>query len=245
MHSKRSLIAIGVLTLVLGLINLFPARAAISWFAPPEIAIAGIQGTAWHGSAGEVSIAGIYVRNLRWQIQPWQLLTGKLSYRIAATPPSGFFESDISVALDGTIRLTSLRAALPLALFSAIGVTRGLEGDASLQFSHVELLDGLPVRAEGTLQIANLLLPLAGSDSLGGYKAEFFTQDNGVTASIEDTDGVVDLAGSLKIKGDRTFTFIGQVVATPQTPAGILQQMRFLLPANARGQHELRLEGRL
>lgn len=241
--SKRGLIALGVLALTLGLLALFPARVAYDWFAPPEIAVSDIHGSVWVGSVGEISVSGLYVRNLSWRIKPLQLLTGRLSYRIVGTPPAGILESDISVGFGGSITLRSLTAALPLAMFAESLNIRGLEGDAILRFSHLELRDGLPLVANGTLQVANLIVPLAGRDLLGGYKAEFFTQDNGITASIEDTDGVVDLAGSLQINSDRTFTFIGQVVAKPETPAGILQQMRFLPPANDRGQHELRLEG--
>lgn len=241
--SKRGLIVAGVLTLILGLLALFPARVAFQWFATPKIAISGIQGTAWHGSASEASIGGLYVRNLSWQIKPLQLLTGSLTYRVAGTPPAGFFESDIGLSFGGSITLESLTAALPLGLFAFGGEFRGLEGDVSLQFTHIELRQGLPVMADGTLQVANLVVPQAGRDSLGGYKAEFFTQNNAIVASIEDTGGVVDFAGSLKISSDRTFAFVGQVVATPETPASILQKMRFLPPADERGQHELRLEG--
>ncbi|MCH8098981.1 MAG: type II secretion system protein N [Proteobacteria bacterium] len=241
--SKRGLITLGVLALTLGLLVLFPARVAYDWFAPPEISISGIHGSVWAGSVGEISVSGLYVRNLSWRIQPLKLLTGKLSYRIVGTPPAGILESDISVGFGGSITLRSLTAALPLAMFAESFNIRGLEGDASLQFSHLELRDGLLLVAHGTLQVANLIVPLIGRDSLGGYKAEFFSQDNGITASIEDTDGVVDLAGSLQINSDRTFAFIGQVVAKPGAPAGVLQQMRYLPPADDRGQHELRLEG--
>lgn len=234
---------LGLLALTLGLLSLFPARVAYHWFAPPEIAISGIHGTAWVGSAAEASAGGLYVRNLSWRIRPLQLFTGKLSYRVVASPPAGILESDIDVSFGGNITLGSLTAVLPLAMIAESLNILGLEGDASLQFSHIELRNGLPLEADGTLLVANLITPLTGRDSLGGYKADFYTHDSGITASIEETDGVVDLAGSLQVNRDRTFIFVGQIVATPETPAGILQQMRFLPPANDRGQHELRLEG--
>jgi hypothetical protein len=234
---------LGVLALTLGLLSLFPARVAYHWFAPPEFAMSGIHGTVWVGSAAEASAGGLYVRNLSWRIRPLQLFTGKLGYRVSASPPAGILEFDIGVSFGGSITLKSLTAALPLALFAESLNIRGLEGDATLQFSHIELRNGLPLEADGTLRVANLVTPLTGRDSLGGYKADFYTQDSGITASIEETDGVVDLAGSLQVNRDRTFVFVGQIVAKPETPAGILQQMRFLPPANDRGQHELRLEG--
>jgi hypothetical protein len=92
--------------------------------------------------------------------------------------------------------------------------------------------------------VRNLVVPLVSTASLGSYLADFMTQDNGIAASIEDTDGILDLAGSLEIfNADRSYKFFGQVIETPQTPDGVRKQLQFLGPANARGQRELRLEG--
>jgi len=242
-RSTRGLITIGVLVLVLGLIIMFPARVAIGWFAPAEVAISGIQGSVWNGRANEAAFSGIYVSDVEWRLNALQLFTGKLSYSVEATPVSGFLESDVSVGFNGALTLSDLTAALPLDLFAGVSGVPGLQGNASLTFERVEFTDGLATAADGTVQIANLLIPIVGRDSLGGYKAEFFTQNNGISASIEDTDGVLDLAGSLQIRTDRSFEFIAQVIAKPETPQSIRNQLQFLPPANARGQQELRLEG--
>jgi len=242
-HSVRGLIAVGVLTLILGLIINLPARLAVQWFAPPEVAISNIQGSAWSGRASEASVAGIYLRDVQWDFSPLRLFTGAISYRVTATPVSGFIETDMSVGFGGAVTLSELRASLPLDLFAgALGV-RGLQGSGSFQFDRLKIVDGLAVVADGTIQLANLVVPIVGRDSLGGYKLEFFTQNNGISASIEDTGGVVDLAGSLQVRPDRSFEFIAAVIALPETPEGVRQQLRFLPPANERGQQELRLEG--
>ncbi len=242
-RSTRGLITTGVLVLVLGLIIMFPARVAIGWFAPAEVAISGIQGSVWYGSANEAAVNGIYVRNVQWRLNALRLFTGKLSYSVAATPVSGFLETDISVGFSGALTLSDLTAALPLELFAGVSGVPGLQGNVSLTFARLEIVDGLAIAADGTVQIANLKIPIIGRDSLGGYKAEFFTQNNGISASIEDTDGVLELAGSLQIRTDRSFAFIAQVIAKPETPQSIRNQLQFLPPANARGQQELRLEG--
>jgi hypothetical protein len=232
-----------VLVLLLGLIIMFPARVAIGWFAPAEVAISGIQGSVWHGRANEAAFNGIYVRDVEWGLNTLRLFTGQLSYSIEATPETGFLESDLSVGFSGILTLSELTAAMPLGLFAEVSGVRGLQGNVSLKFKRVEITDGLVTAANGTVQISNLKIPVVGRDSLGGYKAEFFTQNNGIAASIEDTDGVLDLAGSLEIRADRSFEFAAQVIAKPATPQSIRAQLQFLPPANARGQQELRLEG--
>ena len=89
------------------------------------------------------------------------------------------------------------------------------------------------------------MLPLLSSDPLGGFKAEFSSQESGITASIEDTNAVIDLAGSLQIAPDGTYQLLAHLTGTDDTPAPIRQQLQFLGSANDRGQHELRLEGQL
>ncbi len=243
-RSKRGLIIIGVVVFVIGLVVTFPARVAIGLIPPVGVAISGIEGTVWRGSASEASITGIYLRDVKWQARPMQLFTGRLSYQVEATPVSGFVDTALSVGLDSKLQLTDLTAAVPLDLFAhAIGID-GLQGNASLNFSRVELVDGLAVVADGEMQAANIIVPPISRDSLGAYKAEFRSQNNGIVAALEDTDGVLDLAGSLQIGTDRSYKFLAYAKLTNKTPDSIRQQMLTLPTLNERGQYELRDEGR-
>lgn len=240
---RRGLVLVAVLTAVIALVVTFPARVAYQWASSPLLAMSGISGTVWSGKAREFSTNGVYLRDLEWRIQPFKLLTGKIAYSISGSPVSGFFESNIAIGLDGTTTLTDLSAALPLQTVERAAKVPGLRGDASLQFERVRLENGRAAAMDGSLTIANLVVPMVHRGSLGGYRAEFFTQNNGIVASVEDTDGVVDLAGSLQIKPDATYSFLGQVMPKSNTPEAVRQQMKFLGPANERGQQEIRLEG--
>ncbi len=242
-RSKRGLITTGVLTLVFGVIVMFPARVAIGWFAPAEVAIAGIKGSVWRGSANEAAVNGLYMRDVEWRLNALRLFTGELSYSVEATPMSGFLESDVSIGYSGALTLSDLTAALPLDLLADVTNVPGLQGNVSLTFDRIEIVDGLATAADGTAQFADLMIPIFGRDSLGGYKAEFFTQDNGITASIEDTDGVLDIAGSVQVSADRSFEFIALVIAKPEAPQGIRQLLETLPAANELGQRELRYAG--
>ncbi|MBT8089460.1 MAG: type II secretion system protein N [Gammaproteobacteria bacterium] len=243
--TKRGLLLVAVLTLALALIVLFPARVAYHWAAPPELAASGIHGTVWNGKADAVAMDGIYLSDVSWLIRPMHLFTGKLVYRVKGAPLSGFVEANVGIGIGGTLTVSDLNASLPLLALAQTLRVRGLSGDASLQFERIQMRDGLPITAIGTVQVRNLMAPSLSSEPIGGYRAEFFTQNNGVAASVEDTDGVLDLAGSLQIKADRSYEFIAQLIAKPETPAGLRKQMQYLGPADERGQQELRVEGRL
>lgn len=245
MLTRSRFVIIGVITLLLGLLIVFPARVAHYWFTPASVAISGIQGSIWRGHALEGEIGGIYVRNLNWRMQPWALFTGELAYSIEADTVSGFINGDAAIGIGGSAALRNFTASLSLQSMQSIVGMPGLGGTANLQFERLVFEDGIPVAAEGTLEIANLLAPLIHRSSVGGFRAEFFTQESGIIASVEDTDAVVELAGSLSVSSDRTYQFIAQVAPKDTTPANLREQMRFLGTPNERGQYDLRLEGQL
>lgn len=243
--SPKVLVAVGLLTFVAAVVALFPARVAYHWFAPPAVQAGGLGGSIWSGSASEVTAAGLYLRDVNWRLKPLRLFTGKLAARVEAKPSAGFLEADVAAGFGGEVRLSNVNASLPLRDFSAIARMPGLSGNASLQFEELRLRDGLPVTAVGTVAISDLVAPMVDPSPIGGYRAEFFTEDDAVVASVEDVNGVFDLAGSLRVSADRNYQFIGKVAATGSTSEKLKQQLRFLGTPNDRGQHDIRLEGEL
>lgn len=243
MRSRRSLLLLGVFVFIVALVISVPARVAIALIAQPGIAVSGVSGSVWSGAAEEASVAGIYLRDIKWEASFLPLLTGKLAYRIEATPMSGFVETDLRIGFDRTLYLTNFTAAMPLQVLAGVQNAQALGGNASARFERIEIVDDLAVVADGVIQVADLVIPEVARESLGSYRADFNTQNNGIVASIEDTDGVLDLAGSLQIRTDRTYQFLAQVILTAKTPATVRQQLQRLPPPNARGQYELREEG--
>ena len=245
MLSRRGLLTLAVLTFVVGIVSLFPARIAYRWFAPDAVSVTGISGTIWRGHASQASANGIYLQDIHWRAHPVRLLTGRLAYSIEATPASGFIEGTVGVSVGGTVKVRDLSAALPLDAVAPAFNLAGIRGNASAQFERIEIKDGLPVAADGQFTVANFTHPRIYRGSIGGYRAEFFTQADGVVASVEDTDGSIDIAGSLQVGSDRTYQFIAKLAPKPNTPASIQRQLQILGSPDERGQRELRLEGEL
>ncbi|MBT8088423.1 MAG: type II secretion system protein N [Gammaproteobacteria bacterium] len=243
----RGLLLIAVLTFIIGLVVLFPARIAYQWAAPADASLSGIQGTVWRGSADAANMAGFVLRDVSWSSRPWYLLTGRALYRVDASPVAGFVEGALFVSIGSSIIVSGsdVRASLPLQMFASAFNVRGLQGNASLQLQRFEVRDGLPVVLDGIVNIDSLLLPDVGSTPIGGYRAEFFTQQDGISGSVEDTDGIVDIAGSLELKSDRNFRFIAKVMAKPSTPASLRSQLQRLPRVDDAGRRELRIEGSL
>ncbi len=240
---RKGLAIIGALTLVVALIVTFPARVVYRLVSSPYLAMNGVSGTIWSGTAREFSTNGVYLRKLEWQMAPWQLFAGKAVYSVSGSPASGFFTGEVSVALDGSLTLTNLEASMPLQMFErAVGVP-GLRGTASLQLERLRLVNGRAVSADGIIDVDNLVVPMLDRGSLGAYRAEFYTQNNGILASIEDTDGVVDLAGTLSLNPDKTYEFLGFVTPNSSTSESLQQRLRYLRKTDQPNQYEMRVEG--
>lgn len=246
MSNWRRLLLIGVLTLIVGLIAKFPARVAYHWFAPADVAaIAGIQGTVWTGAAQSANVGGIYVGDLEWSFNPLKLFTGRLSWSVSARPQFGTLATDVAVSPGGTIRLDDLESNVSLQPIGTLIGVRGLRGTAGARFERLEIADGFAIAADGSVDIRGLVVPLVSRDSIGDYRAEFFTQEAGVIASVEDTNAIIDVAGRLTLGADRSYELLAQLAPKPETPAQLRQQIQFLPSGDAPGRHELRLMGEL
>jgi general secretion pathway protein N len=245
MTSPARLIVVGCITLLAGLVSLFPARVAYRWLPAPTFNLAGISGSAWNGQASQMKSGSLYLQDLQWRIKPLSLFVGQLRYQIEGSPASGFIDGQVSLNLSGTVTASDLRGSMSLQPFGALVGIRGLSGTINGEFVRLVIENGLPVAANGQFEVLNLIAPNIHRTSIGGYRAEFFTQESGVVASVEDTDGLIDVAGSLQLSADRTYKFVAQLAPKHNTPANVRQQLQLLGSANERGQHELRLEGRL
>lgn len=243
--SRTRYILIGVATFVIGLFALFPARVAYHWFAPPGVALSGIDGTIWRGSALAAQAGGLYLRNLSWRMRPGALLGARIGYGLEADASSGFLKTNVALGLGGKAALTDLSASLSLESLQQLVRMPGLSGALTLRFERLDIENGVPVAADGLAELANLRAPLVHRAPIGGFRAEFLTQDAAIIASVEDTDASIDLAGSLTIAADRTYQFIGKVAPTGNTPDELREQMAYLGTPNDRGQFDVRLEGQL
>jgi hypothetical protein len=164
MQSRRRLIIVGVLVFVGGLFFLFPARVAYDWFAPPDLGASGISGSVWSGAANHATVGGVYVADMTWRIRPFRLITGKLAYAVSASLGSESVEADVAVGLGGDIYLTNI----PLQILEASSGVYGLRGTASAHLEHLVIADGMPISAQGTIEVYDLLLPLVSRTSIGG-----------------------------------------------------------------------------
>jgi general secretion pathway protein N len=246
MRSTRRLILAGILTFVVGLIITFPARVAYEWFAPAELKLSGISGSIWRGAATEGSAGGIYLTNLSWGFRPFGLVTGKIEFATSSKLASGFLDSNIGVGLGASITLSDVAGSLTLDTLAGMIPLIGVEGDMSLQFEELVIRNGVPVEATGIVNIANLVSRSLSPATLGDFRAEFQTAEDGVLGSVQALSGVLELAGStIRLSESGDYEFAGKVLAKPDAPTAINQGLQFLGTPDASGFRDFLFPGRL
>ncbi|MDH3416976.1 MAG: type II secretion system protein N, partial [Gammaproteobacteria bacterium] len=73
MTSRARLIVVACITLLVGLVVLFPARVAYRWLPAPAFDLAGISGSVWNGQASQMKSGSLYLQDLQWRIKPLSL----------------------------------------------------------------------------------------------------------------------------------------------------------------------------
>src|SRR5690606_9412939 len=152
---RWSWVALGVGAYVAFVAAKFPAAAAVQWFVPNEISVAGVRGTLWSGSASAVGIDGFPLRDVRWQVRPSRLLLGRIDAALEARLPEGFVSTDL-IASPSSMRFANLRGGASLPSLNALLPVRGMRGQASVVLDSLELEGDWPARVVGELRVTGL-----------------------------------------------------------------------------------------
>lgn len=247
--SRLSLIALGVGAYTAFAVGTFPASVAARLLAPDAVALAGVTGTVWRGSAAFGGASGLTLSDIRWRIQPVQLLIGRLSLDLDARLGDGFIRTGMTVS-GSRMRFDGLRAAVSLAAVSHL-LPADASGNASVELEILELVDGWPVQASGTMRLASLAsqpwIPVPGITTLqfGNFIARISTGDDQVVAVVNDEGGPLELEGSARLIPDRRYRLEARVKARADASQALAQGLTFMAPATGGGYHSIALEGQL
>jgi len=241
----RYLTIAGAVVFLAGVVALFPARVAYSWFAPDIVRLSGVSGTLWRGRAQEGQIDRLYLRNLDWTVRPSALLRGALALDVSVSPAGGFIEARVELSVSGAVRLTDVNAGLSLDALRSLLPLANIDGNLRVQLDRLVVEDGIPSDAEGSVEVVALTIQPLSRTPVGSYRIRFSADGGGIAGSVEDIDGMFDVAGTIRLDAERNYELRGLIVPTPEAPPGVVRQLQILGSPNERGQREFRLEGSL
>ena len=249
MTPRVSLLALGLGAYLAFAIVSFPASIAHRWFAPEALALAGVEGTIWRGRAAYGGIEGVAFSDLRWRLKPGALVTGRLGLDVETRLADGFVRTGVTVS-GGGARFRDLSATTSLAaLATAILPLTGVYGSLSVSLDELELVDGWPLAATGTVRVAGLsappLIPVAGvtSIALGDYAARLTTTDGGIAAIVNDDGGPLELEGRVDLASDRSYALTSRIRPRADASDELVEGLKIMAPADTEGWHSIALNG--
>ena len=214
MRNRWSWLALGVCAYFVFALSTFPAGTAVRWFVPPPVALNGIQGTVWSGSAASGTIGGLPVQDVRWHVRPWTLLTGRVGATVETRLADGFLNTGLTASAS-RVQFNDLRGGTSLATVASMLPVRGMRGQASVALSSLEIENGWPVHVIGELKLAALeiasFVPNGSTSNLvplGDYTITFGeAAARNVAARFVDNGGPLEVAGTLVVSPAREYTF--------------------------------------
>ena len=250
MRQARLLAITGLVTLLLSLVALVPARVALPLAGVPAGMANGLAGTLWSGSAQHVTVSGIAAGPVRWQLKPLRLLLGQVAAVVDVRLPDGFVSGQIALSLGGDVAARDIEAAAPLALLAPSAGPMGPGSQVTARFEQLIVDDGKVRTAVGTIQLAGVVLPLPSVQqqlAAGSYSVSFAAKDvppdQPLTGDFHDTGGPVEISGAVKFTPPRSYEVNGKAKARPNAPEELRNALQMLGPALPDGAHTVSLAG--
>jgi general secretion pathway protein N len=251
MTQPRYLLFAAAATFAASTIGTFPAGATLQWFTPEEITATGLSGTLWRGNATLLVIGGIRCTDTHWQLNPLDLLRGRLGGHVDTQIANGTASGTIALGPSGVFICEGCTIqGDAAALRSWVPALQAVEGRFELTIDRLEVRKSWPARAVGTARIGGVVLEPGGRNAATAtFEASFnqdpVAQDGVVSALVRDAAGPVELNGQLTLQPPGQFEFSARVRPRPDASTEIASALRLLGAPAADGSIELRASGSL
>lgn len=251
--SRRSLLLLGIAVFLVTAILSAPVATVYGYLAPKLRGVAlqpaGLSGTISSGSVAQIGWSGRPVlRNLDWQLKPWWLLVGRLSYALTGGADGVLLNGGVHVVPSGSISLSDFKLAGPIKpILAMIGQPFvPLDGTLGSEIKGLKLRKQWPVHADGTITTRGLAWSL-GRDPvvLGDYEAKLEDETGGVKATIRTLSGSLEVSGDAHLANDRSYELNLQMRPKPDAPPLLPKLVSQIGQPDPQGYYHLRRKGQL
>ncbi len=241
----RPLLLLGTITVLVVVILSLPA-SLVRRFLPPDVTATDFSGTLWHGSAGNLSLAGRPIGAIEWRLNAGALLHLSVS--------ADLHWVNVGFVVDGQVQLDTREVTLrnaegggPIEDLHGLGIARTLSGESRFRLAVLQLAfpQGMGGNAYvhsviGDLTLENLsAAQLANGTNLGGYALHLadpsLAPGADITAELHDTGGPVSLRATISLTADgHTGLLTGTVKAESDAPPALRREIDTLADLHAR-----------
>ncbi len=199
---RRALLVIALVAALAAAVAAFaPATLAAAWIARAShdaLALAGAEGTIWHGRG--TLVAGAQSRlPLAWSLDPWPLLRAEVRLSLAPFDATASLPRGEIALHDRAVALRGLDIVLPAEMLrqAMSGTAIRASGEARVTSTS---LDWTPNSIRGAVEIgwrdARLSAGTGAAVDLGTLTAKLTSEGTGLAGPIANDGGDVDVHGS-------------------------------------------------
>lgn len=229
------------------LLMTLPARHMLGWWGGAQLAVQGVEGTAWRGRVLRLALNQQTLGPLVWQLQPFMLLTGRIDYRLYVQSGNGGGELRVGRNLLGTRYLRDAQLSIPAADIARLLRLNfvALGGHFQADIQHLTSAADWPDALEGQVvwQDAQVLQP--SRVALGNLQMRLSLRDAQIIGALSDEGGPLELSGEILIGQDRNYRLNALVKARDGAAPELQETLQLLGSPDAQGRYTLQLSGAL
>ena len=249
---KRWAVMLALAAFLVTLVLHAPAALLYAWVqnpaAPSSLRLYGVHGTLAQGGFTALSVNNRpTLSDGRWTLLPAWLALLRVAVDFQAGDDA-VVRARVSRSIFGALRVSNLTSAgSAKSLLRMLGQpVLPVEGQVRLDLPLLRLKGGVPIEAEGSVEIENLSWTLAREPlTLGSFNAARTTDKQGIQVSFGSGPGPLEIGGAATLGAERAYDLDLQLKPRPGAPEQLLTLVRSLGPADNQGWHHLRRKGTL
>jgi hypothetical protein len=241
----RTLLLLALAAFVVTVAVRAPARWLLASL-PPNIQCVP-DGTLWSGRCAPLTLSGISVSGVHWQLRPLQLLRGRFAAQLHSEDPRAVVDLEAALHRDGSGELSNINAHVDIGAGLLPLFPEGWSGELVAALPAVTLSAGSVSAVSGTITVRGLREQNPNVD-LGSYELKFVDpgsgKDRGVSAVLRDVGGPLSVSGRLQLQPNGGYELSGFASARAGADDQLTSALEFLGPADARGRRPFTLSGK-
>lgn len=236
-----------VIVFVSFLVLTLPARHVLGWIGGGQLAVQGVEGSAWRGRVFRLAVNQQAVGPLVWQFDPLMLLMGRTEYRVYVQSGSGGGELRTGVSLLGTRYVRDAQLSIPAAdlakqlRLNLVALAGNFQTDIQDLGFTTDWIDAL----EGQIVWQGAQIQQPSQVALGNLQMQLSLRETQIVGVLSDQGGPLDLSGEVVIGQDKTYRLNALVKARDGADPQLQQALQMLGNPDAQGRYTLQLSGAL
>ena len=237
-NNIKLIFAVFILYIFFLLINI-PASFVFSTMdLPKNVKTNVVSGSIWSGKVRQLTVSGVSLGSISWQLHPLSLLIGNITADVSAVNNKQYINSEISISLSGKVELEETRFKFDLEslqpLIYGMPITYSGKASGYFPFSYFQKNNYVAVNGKLSLSSINMISPQLKNfgDFIVDFRAE---KEGGTSGKIKDSGGELSLDGKLNLNKNGLI-HISTKLAARESGSSIDNVLGFLGRKDSKGQ---------